>query len=136
MLLRKDVLADCCINSLPIDGVDNLPSLFSLFCQGVQAVGENFVLSSRSPVSRFPPGLQTPAEWVGQREAGIASLTMNACLLLDLGALESIVIFSAVCGGSHKTLNFWRELRLLLDALEAFAGSTGLRIDLAIDCFR
>ena len=131
MLLRKDALADCCIAFLPVGWDDNLPKLFSPFSR----VGGSFVLSLRSPVGRFPPGLPTLDGWIGRREAGIASLILNAGLLLDLGVVESVVIFSAACDVSHKTLIFWRGLRLLLDALETFAGSAGLRTD-PTDCFR
>lgn len=136
VLLRKDALLDCCIAFLPVDGVNNLPDLFSLLRWDMPAVGENLVLPLCGPVSRFLLGLQIPDEWIGRREAGIASLTLNARLLLGLGAVESIVISAAACGGSHETLNCRRELRFLLYTLETFAGSTGLRIDLAVDCFR
>lgn len=84
---------------LPVDGDDNLPKLFSPFSR----VGGSFVLSLRSPVGRFPPGLQTLDEWIGRREAGIASLTLDAYLLLDLGTVESVVLLSATCNVSYKT---------------------------------
>ena len=136
MLLRSDALADCCIAFLPVDGVDDRPKLYSLFSRCVPVVNGSFVPSLRSLVGRFPPSLETLDEWIGRREAGIASLTLNTCLLLDSGVMESVIVFSTACDASHGTLIFWRGLRLLLGALETFAGFIGLRIDLVVNCFR
>lgn len=136
MLLRSDALAGCCIAFLPVDGVDDVPKLYSLFSRCVPVVNISFMPSLRRPVGRFLPGLETLDKWIGRREAGIVSLTLNACLLLDSGVLESVVVFSAAFDVPYGTLIFWRGLSLLLGALEIFAGSTGLRIDLVVDCFR
>lgn len=135
MLLRSDALPDCCIALLPVDGFDDVSKLSSLVSRCLPA-SDDFVLSLRSLVGCFPAGLETLDEWIGRREAGITSLTLNACLLLDSGGPESVVVLSASCDAPHGKLIFWRGLRLLLGALETFAGSTGPRIDLAVDCFR
>ena len=107
MLLRSDALADCCIAFLPVDGVDDVPKLSRLVSWCVPVVGDSFVPSLRSLVGRFLPGLEILDEWIWWREAGIESLTLNACLLLDSGVLEFGVVFSASCDVSHGTLIFW-----------------------------
>ncbi len=135
MLLRSDTLAGCCIAFLPVDGVDDRPKLCSLFGQCVPFVNGSFVPSLDSPLGRFLPGLETLDEWTGRREAGIVSLTLNACLLLDSGVLGSVFVFPVDCNASHGTLIFRRGLRLLPCLLDTFAGSTGLRIDLIVDYF-
>jgi hypothetical protein len=107
VLLRSDALADCCIAFLHADGFGDGRKLSSLVSRCVPIINSSFLSALRSPVGRFLPGLEILDEWIGRREAGIVSLTLNACLLLDTGVLESVVIFSAACDASHGTLIFW-----------------------------
>lgn len=100
MLLRSDALPDCCIALLLVDGFDDVRKLSSLVSRCLP-VGDDFVPSLCSLTGCFPAGLETLAEWIGRREAGIGSLTLNACLLLDSGVLEFGVVFSASSDVSH-----------------------------------
>ena len=102
MLLRSDALAGCCIAFLAVDGVDDRPKLCSLFGQYVPVANGSFVPSLDSPLGRFLPGLETLNKWTGRREAGIVSLTLNACLLLDSGVLGSVFVFPVDCNASLR----------------------------------
>ena len=104
MLLRSDMLRDCGIAFLPVDGFDDMPKLSSLVSWCLSVIDDSFVPSLLSLVDRFPPGLKTLDEWIGRREAGIGSLTLNAYLLLGSGVLEFGVVFSASCDVWHETL--------------------------------
>ena len=106
MLLRSNALADCCIAFLSVDEVDEVPKLSFLVSRCVSVVDVSFILSLHSLAGHFAPGLETFDEWIARREAGVAFLTLNTCLLLDYGVLESTVVFSTVCNGSHETLIF------------------------------
>ena len=106
MLLRSDALADCCIAFLSVDEIDYVPKLSFLVSRCVSVVDVSFVPSLRSLVGRFAPGLETFDEWIGRREAGVAFLTLNTCLLLDCGVLKSTVVFFTGCDASHETLIF------------------------------
>ena len=106
MLLRSDILLDYYITFLLVDGFDDVPILSSLISRYLLVISDSFVLSLRSLVSRFLPGLETFNEGRGRREAGIGFLTLTAYLLLDSGVLEFGVVFSASYNISHRTLIF------------------------------
>ena len=106
MLLRNDALADCCTAFLLVDEIDGVPKLSFLVSRRMSVVDVNPAPSLRGLVGRFVPGLETFDEWIAQREAGAAFLTLNTCLLLDCGVLESTAVFFTVCNASHEKLAF------------------------------
>ena len=109
MLLRSEDLGDGFDAFLSIDAANDMPNLSSPFNRCGPIVDDDFVSSTRSPAGWVLPGLETLDEWIGRREEGTESLTLEACFLLFLGMLEWVVVFSTTCEVSRGMLIFCRQ---------------------------
>ena len=107
MLLRGEDLAGGSDAFSSVDAANDMPKLSSRFSRCGRIADNNFVSSIRSLAGSFLSGLETLDEWIGRRERGTVSLTLEACFLLCLGMLELVVVFSAACEISHGMLIFW-----------------------------
>lgn len=107
MLLRRWVLAgvSSSVDLGPADGADDVRGLISRLLRRRSGVG-SFSPFTYSPVDRLPPDLETLNRWIGRKDVGMTSLTLDSRLLLGRGTLGSIAAFSADTGASYEMLIF------------------------------
>ena len=124
---------DGSIGFRPVGGADNVANHFPLFRRRSAA---EFVTLTCGSIDCMPPdsllGLDTLDRWVGRRDIGMFSLSLDICLLQRWGLM---VVLSVDCDISRAMLFFRRGFNFFQAAFETVDESTGLRIERTLGRF-